>query len=220
MRRARQRDLECRARTGASRPAPRESVVRLTHPSHRVHLAVHLARRVHLARHVHLMRDVRLASFAYCTVAAAIALATLPGPARAQRSAPPPRPEVRADLIAARTSVLEAGAGVNVALGRLLRLEFVGAAGSTLEERPRAAGRVDAVLRFVLDPYAERRWGFYGGGGVSARFMRGEPGQGRLALVVGVEGRAARGIVPFAELGLGGGARIGLGLRRSVRGWR
>lgn len=163
---------------------------------------------------------VHLVTRAYCTAIAVIALATLPGPARAQRSAPPPLPEVRADLIAARTSVVEAGAGVNVAVGRLLRLDLVGAAGSTLEGRPRAAGRVDAVLRFVLDPYAERRWGFYGGGGVSARFMRGEPGQGRLVLVLGVEGRGARGIVPFAELGLGGGTRIGFGLRRSVRGWR
>jgi hypothetical protein len=41
-----------------------------------------------------------------------------------------------------------------------------------------------------------------------------------LALVVDVEGKSRNGVSPALQIGLGGGARIGLVLRRSSRVWR
>jgi hypothetical protein len=73
---------------------------------------------------------------------------------------------------------------------------------------------VDAVARFLLDPFAEHRWGPYAGGGVSVRFDAHERGRSYLLLLLGIEGAPGPGIVPAVELGVGGGWRAGVVLRR------
>lgn len=96
-------------------------------------------------------------------------------------------------------------------------------AGGGIGERPdggtRGEGRGDAVVRFVLDPEFTQRWGAYGGAGVSIRAADGDTRE-LLLMALGVEGPRWGGVVPFAELGLGGGVRLGFGLRRALRARR
>lgn len=150
--------------------------------------------------------------------AAALPLfATLAG----AQAARPPRiqPELRADAIVARTSTVQAALGASVAAGRALRLELAAGAGPSWRRGVTQLGvRGDVVLRFLLDPDRVARAGFYGGAGVSVQHDPAERTRGYLALVAGVEGRARGAFVPFAEAGIGGGARIGVGVRRTVRG--
>jgi hypothetical protein len=71
-----------------------------------------------------------------------------------------------------------------------------------------ASARGDVLARFAPPPANRNRWGAYAAGGVSALVERGERGRAVLVLVVGARGR--RG---FVEAGLGGGFRLGAGLR-------
>jgi hypothetical protein len=131
------------------------------------------------------------------------------------------RPEVRVDAILARRSALHAGFGASVPLGRSVRLELAGAAGSIVGRGDNGfSGRVDAIGRFVLDPFYQSRWGAYTGGGISLRYDRDVDWRGLLALVVGLEGRLRDGVLPFVEIGYGGGVRIGGGLRWASRSRR
>jgi hypothetical protein len=79
-----------------------------------------------------------------------------------------------------------------------------------------ASGRVDLFARFHFDPFRERKWGPYGGGGISARFDEGRKWRPYLLAFVGLDGPASGGVAPAVELGLGGGARIGVILRRAA----
>jgi hypothetical protein len=87
------------------------------------------------------------------------------------------------------------------------------AAGATADG---ASGRVDLFARFHFDPFRERKWGPYGGGGISARFDEGRKWRPYLLAFVGLDGPASGGVAPAVELGLGGGARIGVILRRAA----
>jgi hypothetical protein len=131
--------------------------------------------------------------------------------------------ELRADAIVARTSSLEAAYGVSVPAGIYLRMGLVGGAGAG---RHGMDSRADFISRFSLDPFRQSRWAPYAGAGLSGRFRPSTDGgaKGFLLVFLGVEGplpdRALGGWVPAIELGLGGGARIGLILRRGIAGRR
>lgn len=121
--------------------------------------------------------------------------------------------EGRVDAIFAEPSAVHAGAGVTWRLGTYLRsgvVAGIGAAGSG------ASGRIDFVNRFHLDPFRENRYGPYAGGGVSARFDDNRTGRVFLLLIVGVDGPVARGVTTSFEAGLGGGARLGVVIRRAT----
>jgi hypothetical protein len=79
--------------------------------------------------------------------------------------------------------------------------------------------RADATVRFLLDPFAERRRGLYGGVGLSASHLGGGIGARPpvLLLLAGIEGPPRNGRAWALELGLGGGLRVGL-VRRRARG--
>ena len=145
----------------------------------------------------------------------------LPGRARAQRT-PPVAPELRADAIVARAPSFQGGAGLEIPAGIYVRIALDGAVGATWRDgAATTAGRVDAIARFLLDPFREVPVGLSFGGGVSVPV--GAPEGARspyLTLVVDVEGRLHHGIAPALQLGLGGGARIGVVLRRSAAQWR
>ncbi|HSJ65663.1 MAG TPA: hypothetical protein VK922_17355 [Gemmatimonadaceae bacterium] len=91
-------------------------------------------------------------------------------------------------------------------------------AGGGLTERPgggtRGEWRADLLGRFVLDPEFTRRWTMYGGAGVGVLAAGGDARE-LLLVALGAEGPRWRGGVPFAELGLGGGVRLGVGVRRA-----
>ncbi len=128
--------------------------------------------------------------------------------------------DLRADLLAAREATVHAGAAVLWPVGRAVRLGLQGGAGVTDVERPVGeddrvgSGRVELVARFELDPFEERRWGLYGSAGGGVLAVRGRTGRGIVHAVVGVERRTGSAFVPALELGLGGGVRVGIALRR------
>ena len=161
---------------------------------------------------------------------AALLIACHVGAARAQvpQERRPLQPMARVDLILARETAAQAGAGLSVAAGPSVRIDLTGAAGASWGERGESAGsgRVETVARFLLDPFRERARGWYAGGGVGARYGPGSRWRGVLVVIVGVEGGGGnsalprRPVVPFAEIGYSGGVRLGVGLRRALRDGR
>jgi len=131
--------------------------------------------------------------------------------------------EGRLDAIIARSMGVEAGLGVSVPSGIYVRSGLVAGIGAG---RHGLEGRTDLFSRFSLDPFRQSRWAPYGGAGISGRYRSKLDGGSRAYLLVflGVEGPLAlgrtSGIVPAFELGLGGGARVGVVLRRGVNARR
>ena len=135
---------------------------------------------------------------------------------------PPVYGEYRADAIVGRGTAAQAGGGVSVPLGVYVRLAADASGGATWRDGvTRASGRVDAIGRFLLDPFREVPVALSLGGGVSVPYVEKEsPVRPYLVVVVDIEGRARGRLTPALQLGLGGGTRIGLVLRRSTGRWR
>lgn len=108
---------------------------------------------------------------------------------------------------------VQGGIGFVVPLGNYVRSGATVAAGANNDG---ASGRVDLLTRFHLDPFRERKWGPYGGGGISARFEDGRKWKPYLLAFFGLDGPVSGGIVPAVEIGLGGGGRIGAVLRKAA----
>lgn len=174
------------------------------------------------------MRRITGASPAWAVVglAALLALALSPSGATAQpggpRLAPRLQPEARADFIGARADAVHLGAGLAIPLGTYVRLALVGAAGRAWADDGVGvvAGRVDGLVRFVADPLRESRWAPYASGGIGALYDRRERWRAVLVGTLGIEGPAGAGVVPAVEIGFGGGARVGIVLRRAIAGRR
>jgi hypothetical protein len=145
------------------------------------------------------------------------------GIGRAQIPQQPLQTEARLDGIFARTSGVEAGFGVSVPAGIYVRSGVVAGFGAG---RHGAEGRTDFITRFSLDPFRQSRWAPYAGGGISGRYRTKLDGGSRayLLILLGVEGPLAvgrtSGWVPAVELGLGGGVRLGLVVRRGINARR
>ena len=134
--------------------------------------------------------------------------------AAAQRAGP--HPLVRADVVLARATALHGALGITLPLGNYVRLDGVAGAGvERTDGASRASARGDIVGRFLLDPFRQSRWSGYAGGGLSA-LRSGGDWRGYLLAVIGVEGPGAHNMLPALELGLGGGARVGLVLRSAA----
>lgn len=129
---------------------------------------------------------------------------------------PPVQFEARLDALAGPPAGAQAGIGANVAFGYYIRLGLDAAAGaSSMGGAAVASGRVDVVTRYLLDPFREFRWGPYAGGGFTAAWDRLGRRRGDVLLVAGIEGPVHAGWRTSVELGLGGGARLGVVLRRA-----
>jgi hypothetical protein len=126
-------------------------------------------------------------------------------------------PEVRLDAFAGRTAGAQLGAGVALDAGFYTRLALLVAGG--VERRPGGAlvgaERAEAVLRFHTDPLRKSSPGVYLGGGLGARRVGSGPTRAVLLAVVGLEGPYQRHVAPAIELGVGGGARVGVAIRRA-----
>jgi hypothetical protein len=120
--------------------------------------------------------------------------------------------EARIDGIIARTSALHFGVGFTAPIGVYTRPGADAALGFS---RHGLSGRVDLFTRFHFDPFRQSRWGPYGGGGVSGRFDADEKPRAYLLIFLGVDGPVSGGMSPSFEVGLGGGARIGVILRQA-----
>lgn len=141
---------------------------------------------------------------------------------RAQLPSPTVQPEARLDVIAGHQPAVQAGVGLQIPMGYYVRLGIVGAAGGpTGRDAPsprRADGRADLLVRFLLDPFRQSAYGLSLGGGLSARAEPGDRVRPRLLVAVDLEGRrSSHGLVPAVQVGLGGGVRIGVVLRRGAR---
>jgi hypothetical protein len=162
-------------------------------------------------------------------VAAVLAVvAATPGGARAQLP-PPPRiqPELRADVIVGHRPAVQVGAGLQVPVGFYVRIGIDAAVGqrvgvaTDLPAGSRTDGRLDVLARFLLDPFRQTAYGLSVGGGMSLRAEPGDRVRPVLLVAMDVEGRrSAKGLVPAVQVGLGGGLRLGVVVRRGVTGSR
>jgi hypothetical protein len=131
--------------------------------------------------------------------------------------------EGRVDAIVARTTGVEAGLGLSVPSGIYMRTGLIAGVGAG---RHGVEGRTDLISRFSLDPFRQSRWAPYAGAGVSGRYRTKLDGGSHayLMILLGIEGPlalgATSGIVPAFELGLGGGARFAVILRRGINARR
>lgn len=157
------------------------------------------------------------------TALAALAVLCLPASITAQGSLQPLQSEARVDGLFAADPAVHAGYGLTVPAGIYVRTGLVLGAGVG---RHGLEGRSDLIARFTFDPLRQSRWGPYGGAGVSARLNSTDEGgtKGYLLFFLGMEGPLplgrSRGWVPFLEVGVGGGTRVGIGLRRAIHSRR
>jgi len=152
-----------------------------------------------------------------------IVVLAVPAAARAQLPQQSLQVEGRLDGIFARTAGVEAGLGITIPAGIYVRSGLVAGLGAG---RHGVEGRTDFVSRFSLDPFRQSRWAPYAGGGISGRYRSELDGGSRAYLLIflGVEGPLPlgerSGWVPAFELGLGGGARVAVIVRRGINARR
>jgi len=150
-------------------------------------------------------------------------LTALPALGSPQLPQQPLQTEARLDGIIAHTTGVEAGLGFTIPAGIYVRSGLIAGVGAG---RHGVEGRTDLISRFSLDPFRQSRWAPYGGAGVSGRYRSKLDDGSRAYLLIffGVEGPLplgrTSGFVPAFELGLGGGARIGLIVRRGINARR
>lgn len=133
----------------------------------------------------------------------------------------PVRAEARVDAIFARATLLHAGLGLGVRTGYNIRAHFVGAAGYAVKDgATEPSARADATLRLLLDPFGENRSGLSVGGGLTLLHDGFDETRALGMIVVGLEGAPRAPVVWAVEVGLGGGARIGVVLRQRARRYR
>jgi hypothetical protein len=124
--------------------------------------------------------------------------------------------EVRADGIFGATSAGQLGVAANLPAGYYVRVGGAVACGpSRRDGHADASARADIVARYLLDPFGEIAWGPYVGAGISAAWNQADPWRSYLLAIIGVEGPVHRGWRTAFEIGLGGGFRAGLALRRA-----
>jgi hypothetical protein len=105
------------------------------------------------------------------------------------------------------------GVGANVPAGYYVRVGLEGAVGAIARSgKTGDAAKIDLTTRFLFDPFAEQRVGWYGGGGVTA-VHDGNEWRPYLMLLVGREGPTAGRWRSAIEAGVGGGVRLGVVLR-------
>ena len=144
--------------------------------------------------------------------------------AGAQAAAPPTvEPELRVDAIFGHEPAVQLGAGAQFALGYYVRLGVDGAVGvrTGAQSDSRLDGRVDVLTRFLLDPFRQSAYGLSVGGGLSVRAEPGDRARPYLLVAAELEGRRVQaGFSPALQVGLGGGVRVGMVLRRGRAGAR
>lgn len=140
----------------------------------------------------------------------------VPLPAQDFTFVPRVQPELRAEVVVTRRASALVLAGANVPVGLYVRAGAAAGAGVVwIDGRGRLAQRADVTLRFLLDPFAETRWGPYAGGGFTARRDGTERAVVGMLFLLGVEGRRGKRWTPAAELAFGEGVRFAVVLRRA-----
>ena len=119
--------------------------------------------------------------------------------------------EARVDVFGPTPASVQPGLGYTMSAGYYARISAI--AGYALTQRHDLIGdrwRGDIIARFLLDPFRQQRWALSVGGGLSFRRHT------YLAAVLDLEGPEMRGFVPAIQLGLSGGTRGAVILRRAI----
>ncbi|MCC7055404.1 MAG: hypothetical protein IT355_19175 [Gemmatimonadaceae bacterium] len=133
----------------------------------------------------------------------------VPRPSRLQ-------PTLRADLLAGTDPAVQLAAGLQVSAAYNVRIAVESGVGAV--SRPegwRRSGRVDLLLRWLADPFRASRHGLNAGGGLGLLVEDGRAPRPVAILTVGMDGSGTGHWLKGVELGLGGGVRAGLTLRRA-----
>ena len=155
----------------------------------------------------------RASGLSIVAVVGIVSTGVIANPVRAQRI----EPEARIDAVVAHRSALQGALGLDIPFSPELHLELAAGAGPAFGGGPGSSvsARGDAVVHFLLDPQHLLRWTPYAGGGVGARYDRSADWRAVAIVVVGVNAPRWKHAIPFLEVGLGGGFRIGAGVRRA-----
>lgn len=133
-------------------------------------------------------------------------------------------PELRLDGALGREGGAFASLGAFVDAGLYARLGLVVGAGTARSPSADPAGapsaftpaaRVEAIARFHLDPQRLSRRGLYAAGGVAMALREGLAPRYALVALLGLEGAPRGSVAPAVEVGLGGGVRVAVALRRA-----
>jgi hypothetical protein len=121
------------------------------------------------------------------------------------------------DVFVSSITAIQGAVELSVPAGRYMRLAAVGGVGGSWNEGSSGlSARAELTGRFMLDPDFRSRWTPYVAGGLGARYDHVNDGwRATLVIALGVEGPNLEGVVPFLEAGYGGGARFGIGLRKT-----
>lgn len=127
--------------------------------------------------------------------------------------------EARAEMLAARNTTMHGGAAALWPVSPFLRVGVLAAAGVTrgpaTSDDHAASARAEVVARFTPNPDPAARWRPYGQATAGVLAVRGNTGRALVSVAVGAE-HAPIGIIrPAIELGIGGGLRVAIALRRA-----
>lgn len=174
------------------------------------------------------VRGVPAASWLAALTTTLVALLAPVSRAPAQRPAAV-TPELRVDGALGREGGALAALGAFVDAGLYARLGLVVGAGVTRGPATdrvggspafAPAGRVEAIARFHVDPQRLSRRGLYAGGGVAVGLREALAPRYGLVALLGLEGTPRGSVAPAVEVGLGGGVRVAVALRRARQGRR
>lgn len=158
---------------------------------------------------VHALRASIAALIAACT--------TLSAPGRLAAQGNRVRPELRTEVVSGRVVAAHAGGALMLGTGTYIHGALVVGGGPAWKGRDSRSGfKADLVARFFLDPFRESRWGLYGTAGLGALYDGFEGWRPILATGVGLEFPSVARATWAAEVGLGGGFRVALALRRAL----
>jgi hypothetical protein len=126
------------------------------------------------------------------------------------------QPEIRIDAFEQPYSSLGPGLGIVAPLGYYVRVGAGIGVDFPLEVPPTSnSWRADLLARALFDPFRQQRWALSIGGGLSFR-----KASTYVAAIADIEGPEVRGFLPAIQVGVSGGVRAGLILRRAVSGRR